>query len=409
MIIILFALALAADGEIVEQGYYASLADALADAGEHSTESADSDLGGAAATVNVYRSGKCEVVMLKDISLAGNLEITDADLILNINGKILELCGNTLSVCGGRVMINGMGGSIRNKSDGDTAYGIKVEANTETHFFASRLNISASALSTAIGVACTGNAEAEIRLTDCNVSAIRTGTDKEEMVAAFFTNPDTSINLKIRGGEYRADSRYCLINPETQASSTVAIRIQQKGGIMQLDGVSAIGVHSGISTIANMILRDSYCASPTHGGMYNGGTLIAENTVFENIDYSGECKDPEQIARLPRLGAMYNGSAAGCAEAYLDNCKFINGEASYGLVVSTNYGYKSPSVYLSNTTVKDLRVDGERADNKGSVATAYIGANVTYNLKSSGGIVDTEDYRRVSFGYKWARWRSDIL
>lgn len=134
-------------------------------------------------------------------------------------------------------------------------------------------------------------------------------------------------------------------------------------------------------------------------------SAVASNTTFECKPYSGECTDQTEIAKIAQYGAMYNGGTKTNAIAYMDNCKFINNEASYGLVVSTNYGFLAPTVYISNCNIKDFRIDGERADNVGQIGTAYIGKNVSYNLKSylEQGNCDTTAYADAAFNTEWLK------
>ncbi len=382
--------------------YYSTLAAALDDIGAERVENDDSSEDAAVAAIRVYGRGeRRELVLLRDTSVSENYTIRGADFTLDTNEKSITLDGATLLVSGGELVIEG-GGSLTCKSEGDFACAIMVKASERTALKLDNIEIYAEAKKSAIGIACTETADAELLLNNCTVRAVGTTDDGLANIAAFITNEDTNVSLTVNGGTYIADSRYHLIYDRTGASYAAGIKIQQSTGVARLDGVTVIGVHSGISTLADMILTNSHCTSPTHGGMYNGATLYAENTIFENRVYFGECKDKDEIAKALRLGAMYNGSSKRSAVAYLNNCCFIEGASPYGLVVSTNYGFESPSVYISNCDINGLRVDGKRADNSDAYATAFIGENVTYSLKDSGGVIDSESYPEAEFtvGFK---------
>ncbi len=382
--------------------YYSTLSSALDDIGAETVENADSNETEAVAAIRIYgRDERRELVLLRDATLSESYTVSGADFTLDTNEKSITMNEATVNVVGGSLVIEG-GGSLSCVSEGDFACAIMIKATEKTALKLENVEIYAEAKKTAIGIACTESAEAEVVLNNCTVKAVGTTDDGLANIAAFITNEDTNVALTVNGGTYIADSRYHLIYDKTGASYAAGIRIQQSTGTARLDSVTVIGIHSGISTLADMILTNSHCTSPTHGGMYNGATLYAENTIFENRIYFGECKDKNEIAKAQRLGAMYNGSSRRSAVAYLNNCCFIEGAAPYGLVVSTNYGFESPRVYISNCDINGLRVDGGRSDNSDALATAYIGKNVTYSLKDSGGVINTESYPEAEFtvGFK---------
>ncbi len=391
-LIVAVVAAILSSDEIVSTDYYSSIQAALTDASCGSTENSDSAQGRAEAAVNVYESGRYEVLLLKNTSVKSDIIIEDAYITFKLGGRRLELCGSSLIVSGGELVIDGGGGELSSISDKDDVYGIRVEAISSSYLTVKNLNVFVSGKSVTLGVACLKSAPVNITLDECRVSALCTGEDGGKMTAAFFTNSNTNAKIKINGGKYSADAKYRLVNADTGATSASGIKIQQTGGAAELDGVTAIGIHSGISSHTDMTIRDSYCASPTHGGMYNGGTLYAEDVTFANCKYSGECESDAEIAEATHYAAMYNGGSRREAKAYLNDCKFINGSASYGLVMTTNYGYMSPTAYISNCSIKNLRADGERDENPGVTSTVYIGKNVIFNLREGAGIIDRECY-----------------
>ncbi len=380
-----------------ETKYYTTLQAAISDAAEKTTAGADTGMQGAIAALKIYKSGRYEVILLKDTELDGECRISNASFTLNLNGRILTTSGIGLIIDGGEMLILGHGGSIINITDGELGCALRIDANSETKLTVSDLNVFSSANKVCLGIAFTKTAAADITLNDCNVTAVNTGADGGTSTSAVFTNSNTNINLTINGGTYIGDAKYRLIRQDTEAAVACGIKIQQKGGAIRLNGIKAIGIHSGISTLADMELINSYCASPTHGGLYNGGLLYAEGTTFECSSYTGECRNTAEIKKARNLGAMYNGSTKRCAVAYLNNCTFINGDAPYGLVISTNYGYLSPTAYISNCKIENLRVDGVREDNPNTVGTVYIGKNVIYNLRYGTGIIDKETYAGKEF------------
>lgn len=131
----------------------------------------------------------------------------------------------------------------------------------------------------------------------------------------------------------------------------------------------------------------------------NWSNLIAAKLQYPFKD--GETKVKTQYsethAEYANLGLCYIGSSDNNATAIMNNClEQTDSEKNVHIVLSTNYGYKAPSLYLSNHTVLySIRVDPDRG--KGA-AKLYVGDNVSLGeTVEQFGYVDKSSYRGISF------------
>lgn len=131
----------------------------------------------------------------------------------------------------------------------------------------------------------------------------------------------------------------------------------------------------------------------------NWANLIAAKLQYPFKD--GETKVKTQYsetnAEYANLGLCYIGSSDNNATAIMNNClEQTDSEKNVHIVLSTNYGYKAPSLYLSNHIVLySIRVDPDRG--KGA-AKLYVGDNVSLGeTVEQFGYVDKSSYRGISF------------
>lgn len=131
----------------------------------------------------------------------------------------------------------------------------------------------------------------------------------------------------------------------------------------------------------------------------NWSNLIAAKLQYPFKD--GETKVKTQYsethAEYVNLGLCYIGSSDNNATAIMNNClEQTDSEKNAHIVLSTNYGYKAPSLYLSNHIVLySIRVDPDRG--KGA-AKLYVGDNVSLGeTVEQFGYVDKSSYRGISF------------
>lgn len=131
----------------------------------------------------------------------------------------------------------------------------------------------------------------------------------------------------------------------------------------------------------------------------NWSNLIAAKLQYPFKD--GETKVKTQYsethAEYVNLGLCYIGSSDYNAIAIMNNClEQTDSEKNAHIVLSTNYGYKAPSLYLSNHIVLySIRVDPDRG--KGA-AKLYVGDNVSLGeTVEQFGYVDKSSYRGISF------------
>lgn len=131
----------------------------------------------------------------------------------------------------------------------------------------------------------------------------------------------------------------------------------------------------------------------------NWSNLIAAKLQYPFKD--GETKVKTQYsethAEYANLGLCYIGSSDYNAIAIMNNClEQTDSEKNAHIVLSTNYGYKAPSLYLSNHIVLySIRVDPDRG--KGA-AKLYVGDNVSLSeTVEQFGYVNKSSYRGISF------------
>lgn len=128
------------------------------------------------------------------------------------------------------------------------------------------------------------------------------------------------------------------------------------------------------------------------------------NLIAAKLQYpfkDGETKVKTQYsetnAEYANLGLCYIGSSDNNATAIMNNClEQTDSKKNVHIVLSTNYGYKAPSLYLSNHIVLySIRVDPDRG--KGA-AKLYVGDNVSLGeTVEQFGYVDKSSYRGISF------------
>lgn len=131
------------------------------------------------------------------------------------------------------------------------------------------------------------------------------------------------------------------------------------------------------------------------------------NLIASQLQYPfkvGETKVKTQYsethAEYANLGFCYIGSSVYNASAIMNNClEQIDSEKeteNAHIVLSTNYNYKAPSLYLSNhTALYSIRVDPDRG--KGA-AKLYVGENVTIpSFGDTVGDVDESSYAGIGF------------
>lgn len=128
------------------------------------------------------------------------------------------------------------------------------------------------------------------------------------------------------------------------------------------------------------------------------------NLIAAKLQYpfkDGETKVKTQYsethAEYVNLGLCYIGSSDYNASAIMNNClEQTDSEKNAHIVLSTNYGYKAPSLYLSNHIVLySIRVDPDRG--KGA-AKLYVGDNVSLGeTVEQFGYVNKSSYRGISF------------
>ena len=131
------------------------------------------------------------------------------------------------------------------------------------------------------------------------------------------------------------------------------------------------------------------------------------NLIAAQLQYpfkDGETKVKTQYsethAEYANLGFCYIGSPVYNASAIMNNClEQIDSEKeteNAHIVLSTNYNYKAPSLYLSNhTALYSIRVDPDRG--KGA-AKLYVGENVTIpSFGDTVGYVDESSYAGIGF------------
>lgn len=131
----------------------------------------------------------------------------------------------------------------------------------------------------------------------------------------------------------------------------------------------------------------------------NWSNLIAAKLQYPFKD--GETKVKTQYsetrAEYANLGLCYIGGSDYNATAIMNNClEQTDSEKNVHIVLTTNYGHKAPSLYLSNHIVLySIRVDPDRG--KGA-AKLYVGDNVSLGeTVEQFGYVNKSSYRGISF------------
>ena len=195
-----------------------------------------------------------------------------------------------------------------------------------------------------------------------------------------------------------ADVTAVSTNGETGYGVTVAGNNTINGGVFKGLNVAVVpGTVGGV--FGDTIVNGGSFYGVVHGGFYFQGNssskiqirnaTIGNTSNWTDLDVSGRS----------RHGHFYIGTPKDETYVYMNNCKIDRSEMkNIPVTLSSNYNYKNTYLYVSNTDLGPVRVDGPNA--AGDQGHLYIGKNVTYSLASGAngrGIVDTTTYANQVF------------
>lgn len=240
-------------------------------------------------------------------------------------------------------------------------------------------------------------------------------------------------------GRYRGSGTYLYKFSSFEATNSTFVggALQASASAYSADQTMGIGFDCGHidSSSATSIVKLNNCVCSGELMAANfGSELEAVGTTFESCDHGlyvanlanlqsctfvhkswanliaaqlqypfkdGETKVKTQYsethAEYANLGLCYIGSSDYNAIAIMNNClEQTDSEKNAHIVLTTNYGHKAPSLYLSNhTALYSIRVDPDRG--KGA-AKLYVGENVTIpSFGDTVGDVDESSYAGIGF------------
>ena len=228
-----------------------------------------------------------------------------------------------------------------------------------------------------------------------------------------------SSNITIYNGKFlAAQERMCSESTAGSAAwLTTTGTIDIKGGVYSGVG-QGLQCNSSATTITGGVFE-----SPWHGGIYFGagtGVTKIKNATLRCTEYKNteaakefgftKWKTEDGSTYVDEDGiffsAFYIGNTTADATVYMDSCKIeCCDQMRWGVcaTVSSSYGYKNSSLYVSNTNFPGkIRVDPE--NESGNFGSLYIGKGVTHKgLCGSGGAdanmgtVDTTTYANQVF------------
>ena len=195
-----------------------------------------------------------------------------------------------------------------------------------------------------------------------------------------------------------ADVTAVSTNGETGDAVSTSSKCTINGGVFK--GLNTAIVPANADGIfGDTIVNGGSFYGVVHGGFYFQGNsstkaiiknaTIGNTSNWTNID----------ISSFDRFGHFYIGTKRDVTYVYMDNCKIDRSEMkNIPVALSSNYNHKNTYLYVSNTDLGPVRVDGPNA--AGDQGHLYIGKNVTYSLASGAngrGIVDTTTYANQVF------------
>lgn len=238
---------------IVESKYYSTFELALTDAAVPTTENADCEKDVAAAAINIYKSGKYEVKLLKDVSMPSGYTIVNGNFIINLNGHTVNLSDQMFRITNGNIVMNGNGGTI-SVTGTSTLAGLIVGNNTNTEINAeiNNLNISVVSTGSARGIQIQGTSDILCNINNCNIEA-QGGKKTVRGIQVNSSMPSLSLkmnNCSFKAFETDVSAATSVVAAELCATSTKKLIInncnfEAEGNTTQIAGISIMNESVG--------------------------------------------------------------------------------------------------------------------------------------------------------------------
>jgi len=376
------------------------------------------DFSSAATINNSNREAKVTIInkkiildLLKDIVLSGSLDL-EKSLIFNTNGYNIELLNSSRirfrETIEPVTSIFNCKGSIISRSGTQTPnlVSLSVTCSNFTINEATIEDYNSTGGCSTIAISKANN------ITNINYCSIKTSGYN----LAFCINGMKSKQININNSTCIAGAL------EGDASVYDAGQSLSEGAIIYPD-VEECNILGGLFSAECMslsvrcprlILRDAIFESCDHGVYFTGERSSASGCTFKHLKWSSlQCalleypfKDGEvktksyytsQNPDYCNYGLMYIGSDICKARVAVHNCSEVFDNDHAKINISSNYGYLSSYLYLSNYTAShDIRVDGVNPG--GNRAHLIIGKDVVYsgiaytNNTLGNGYVDNTNY-----------------
>ena len=414
-------------GEGFEDGpcqttYYSSLTKAMADLNAGTNTGADATEATAAASLSVRdKDGAVIVKALKDTS-GETLPNVTKDCIFDLNGKIIDLPDQTLTFDRNTTFRDSGGTGVMKKLTNTTtntmiiANGNKVVFENGTY----EARGNNTAITQCIRYSGTGDmtinngtfrayntAAARVRTIainsgnkftinngviygENNLSPTGTTTASNQSLAIFCKCKELEINNgDITGVSPNGDNGWAL----TSLAETYI-----NGGIFK--GINSAIVPANLNgKFSNYTITGGSFYGVVHGGFYFQGDSSSKFTIKNATIGNTSSWTNIDVSSFDRFGHFYIGTKRDATYVYMDNCKIDRSEMkNIPVTLSSNYNHKNTYLYVSNTDLGPVRVDGPNA--AGNQGHLYIGKNVTYSLAGSAngqGVVDTTTYANQVF------------
>ena len=334
-----------------------------------------------------------------------NGEVAGSEITMNLsnglNDKLVSVTDTTLHMVGGTYSMYG--------TYATAAIAIRCETtSTRVEMDGCSFNSDIDFAQGAYAVQVYGDCEME----HCSINAITRDVKycypiNTNSKSNTFRIANSSINVKCSkvGGLVRGISVFskvatienCRITADgygdVSASEVCAVCAINSGEntLLTINGGYYYGAREALGIHGEVKINGGVYAGSQHGGGYMSAPAIkAQNAIFRNVEYTGDCGWDDA-----HFGAVYCGDSDSNADVSFDNCRFESkNHATQGITAK----YINTKVYLSNCVIdgnfgQDLRAD--------ATCTIYVGKNVEYDtVFENGGTVDTTTYADQEFGFE---------
>ena len=343
-----------------------------------------------------------------------NGEVAGSEITMNLsnglNDKLVSVTDTTLHMVGGTYSMYG--------TYATAAIAIRCETtSTRVEMDGCSFNSDIDFAQGAYAVQVYGDCEME----HCSINAITRDVKycypiNTNSKSNTFRIANSSINVKCSkvGGLVRGISVFskvatienCRITADgygdVSASEVCAVCAINSGEntLLTINGGYYYGAREALGIHGEVKINGGVYAGSQHGGGYMSAPAIkAQNAIFRNVEYTGDCGWDDA-----HFGAVYCGDSDSNADVSFDNCRFESkNHATQGITAK----YINTKVYLSNCVIdgnfgQDLRAD--------ATCTIYVGKNVEYDtVFENGGTIDTTTYADQEFGFETETTTSHAL